>query len=132
MERAKPERDSMGRVSEKITTFLPWLEIEPEAQKQILNTAELPFVFKWVAVMPDCHYGKGAAVGTVIATKGAVVPAAVGGDIGCGVIALRPRLERGSVRALHRLREGIERRIPMSAGRNNPKIADTAEPRIAE
>ena len=70
----------MGRVSEKITTFLPWPEIEPEAQKQILNTAELPFIFKWVAVMPDCHYGKGATVGTVIATKGAVVPAAVGGQ----------------------------------------------------
>ena len=57
----------MGRVNEKITTFLPWPEIESEAQKQILNTAELPFIFKWVAVMPDCHYGKGATVGTVIA-----------------------------------------------------------------
>src|SRR5437660_598659 len=84
----------MGRVSEKITTFLPWSEIEPEAQKQILNTAELPFVFKWVAVMPDCHYGKGATVGTVIATKGAVVPAAVGVDIGCGMIALQTQVAR--------------------------------------
>ena len=90
----------MGRVSEKITTFLPWAEIEPEAQKQILNTAELPFIFKWVAVMPDCHYGKGATVGTVIATKGAVVPAAVGVDIGCGMIALEtglaPRRPQGA------------------------------------
>ena len=118
----------MGRVSEKITTFLPWSEIEPEAQKQILNTAELPFVFKWVAVMPDCHYGKGATVGTVIATKGAVVPAAVGVDIGCGMIALQTPLARDDLKELHRLREGIERRIPMSAGRNNSKIADTAEP----
>ena len=122
----------MGRVSEKITTFLPWPEIEPEAQKQILNTAELPFIFKWVAVMPDCHYGKGATVGTVIATKGAVVPAAVGVDIGCGMIALQTGLGRGDLKELHRLREGIERRIPMSAGRNNSKIAATAEPRIAE
>jgi tRNA-splicing ligase RtcB len=122
----------MGRVSEKITTFLPWTEIEPEAQKQILNTAELPFIFKWVAVMPDCHYGKGATVGTVIATKGAVVPAAVGVDIGCGMIALETDLVRGDLKELHRLREGIERRIPMSAGRNNSKIADTAKPRIAE
>ncbi len=122
----------MGRVSEKITTFLPWSEIEPEAQKQILNTAELPFIFKWVAVMPDCHYGKGATVGTVIATKGAVVPAAVGVDIGCGMIALETGLRRGDIQELHRLREGIERRIPMSAGRNNSKIADTAKPRIAE
>ncbi len=122
----------MGRVSEKITTFLPWTEIEPEAQKQILNTAELPFIFKWVAVMPDCHYGKGATVGTVIATKGAVVPAAVGVDIGCGMIALETGLGRGDLKELHRLREGIERRIPMSAGRNNSRIADTAQPRIAE
>ncbi len=122
----------MGRVSEKITTFLPWSEIEPEAQKQILNTAELPFLFKWVAVMPDCHYGKGATVGTVIATKGAVVPAAVGVDIGCGMIALETGLVRGDLQELHRLREGIERRIPMSAGRNNSRIADTAQPRIAE
>ena len=122
----------MGRVSEKITTFLPWAEIEPEAQKQILNTAELPFIFKWVAVMPDCHYGKGATVGTVIATKGAVVPAAVGVDIGCGMIALETGLGRGDLQELHRLREGIERRIPMSAGRNNSRIADTAQPRIAE
>ena len=112
----------MGRVSEKITTFLPWAEIEPEAQKQILNTAELPFIFKWVAVMPDCHYGKGATVGTVIATKGAVVPAAVGVDIGCGMIALETSLGRGDLQELHRLREGIERRIPMSAGRNNSRI----------
>ena len=122
----------MGRVNEKITTFLPWSEIEPEARKQIQNTAELPFVFKWVAVMPDCHYGKGATVGTVIATKGAVVPAAVGVDIGCGMIALQTPLEREDLKELHRLREGIERRIPMSAGRNNSKIAATAEPRIAE
>jgi tRNA-splicing ligase RtcB (3'-phosphate/5'-hydroxy nucleic acid ligase) len=122
----------MGRVSEKITTFLPWPEIEPEAQKQILNTAELPFIFKWVAVMPDCHYGKGATVGTVIATKGAVVPAAVGVDIGCGMIALQTPLVRGDLRELYRLREAVERRIPMSAGHNNRKITDTAEPRIAE
>jgi tRNA-splicing ligase RtcB len=68
----------------------------------------------------------------VIATKGAVVPAAVGVDIGCGMIAIETGLARGDLKELHRLREGIERRIPMSAGRNNSKIADTAKPRIAE
>ena len=73
--------------------FLPWNTIEPEAQQQILNTADMPFVFKHVAVMPDCHYGKGATVGTVLATKGAVIPAAVGVDIGCGMIAVRTPLE---------------------------------------
>src|SRR5215469_3461343 len=120
----------MSRVGEKIMTFLPWPEIEPEAQKQILNTAELPFVFKWVAVMPDCHYGKGATVGTVMATKGPVVPAAVGVDIGCGMIALETSLHRESLRELHAMRQGIERRIPMSAGRNNSRITATAEPRV--
>src|SRR6202049_4888807 len=111
----------MGRVSEKITTFLPWPEIESEAQKQILNTAELPFIFKWVAVMPDCHYGKGATVGKVIATKGAIVPAAVGVDIGCGMIALQTRLKQDDLKDLRSIRQGIERRIPMSAGKNNQK-----------
>jgi tRNA-splicing ligase RtcB len=122
----------MPRVNDKITTFLPWSEIEEEARQQIINASELPFLFKWVAVMPDCHYGKGATVGTVIATKGAVVPAAVGVDIGCGMIALETRLHRADLHDLHAMREGIERRIPMSAGRNNARIAATAEPRIAE
>src|SRR5262245_59972672 len=100
---------SMGRVSEKIRSFLPWTEIEGSAQQQILNTAELPFVDKWIAVMPDCHYGKGATVGTVMATKGAVVPAAVGVDIVCGMIALQTPLRRDDLGALHGIREGIER-----------------------
>jgi tRNA-splicing ligase RtcB len=122
----------MARVNDKIMTFLPWSEIEEEARQQIINTSQLPFLFKWVAVMPDCHYGKGATIGTVMATKGAVVPAAVGVDIGCGMIALQTPLHRDELKDLHAMREGIERRIPMSAGRNNARIAATAEPRIAE
>src|ERR1700683_5213535 len=106
--------------------------IEDAAAQQLRNVARLPFVYKHVAAMPDVHWGMGATVGTVIATKGAVVPAAVGVDIGCGMIALETGLGRGDLKELHRLREGIERRIPMSAGRNNSKIADTAKPRIAE
>jgi tRNA-splicing ligase RtcB (3'-phosphate/5'-hydroxy nucleic acid ligase) len=122
----------MPRVNDKIHTFLPWSEIEEGAQQQILNTSRLPILFKWVAVMPDCHYGKGTTVGTVMATQGAVVPAAVGVDIGCGMIALQTSLRRGDLQDLHAMREGIERRIPMSAGRNNRRILSTAEPRIAE
>jgi len=57
--------------------------VEPEAQAQLANVARLPFVFHHVAAMPDVHYGIGATVGSVIATKGAIVPAAVGVDIGC-------------------------------------------------
>jgi len=63
---------SMQRVNDKAVVFLPWDSIEREAQTQILNTASMPFVFQHVAVMPDCHYGKGATVGTVLATRGAV------------------------------------------------------------
>jgi tRNA-splicing ligase RtcB len=83
-------------MNERIKTFLPWEEIEPEAQVQIENTSKLPFLHKWVAVMPDTHYGKGATVGTVLATKGAVVPAAVGVDIGCGMISVRTNLKRAA------------------------------------
>ena len=122
----------MERIGGRILTVAPWREIEPEAQKQVQNTAGLPFIFKWVAVMPDCHYGKGATVGTVMATKGAVVPAAVGVDIGCGMIALETSLQRDDLKDLHSIREGIERRIPMSAGRNNARITSTAEARIEQ
>src|ERR1041385_3988905 len=112
----------MERVSDTAVVFLPWNTIEPEAQRQILNTASMPFVFKHVAVMPDCHYGKGATVGTVLATKGAVVPAAVGVDIGCGMIAVRTSLKRNDIKNLSSIRAGLERRIPMSAGNANKVI----------
>ena len=76
--------------------------------------------------MPDCHYGKGATVGTVLATEGAVIPAAVGVDIGCGMIAVRTPLKRADIPDPAAVRAGIERRIPMSAGKNNAKITATA------
>jgi tRNA-splicing ligase RtcB len=120
----------MYRVNEKAVVFLPWNSIEPEAQQQILNTAKMPFIFKHVAVMPDCHYGKGATVGTVLATTGAVIPAAVGVDIGCGMIAVRTPLVRADVPQLAAIRAGIERAIPMSAGRNNARITPSAARRI--
>src|SRR5438876_2468517 len=122
----------MYRLNEKAVLFLPPESVEAEALRQIENTASMGFVFKHVAVMPDCHYGKGATIGTVIATKGAIVPAAVGVDIGCGMIALQTPLKRSDLKDLHAIREGIERRIPMSAGRNNKRIRDTAAPRIAQ
>jgi tRNA-splicing ligase RtcB len=116
----------MERVGENIIVFLPWATIEDEAKRQILNTAQMPFVFHHVAVMPDCHYGKGATVGTVLATKGAVIPAAVGVDIGCGMIAVRTPLTRTDFRDLRAVRAGIERRIPMSASRNNHQLTRSA------
>src|SRR5688572_17700218 len=92
----------------------------------------MPFVFKHVAVMPDCHYGKGATVGTVLATQGAVIPAAVGVDIGCGMIAVRTPLRRADIPSPATVRAGIERRIPMSAGKNNGKISATAADRVRQ
>ena len=120
----------MKQVSERAVVFLPWESIEAEARQQILNTASMPFVFKHVAVMPDCHYGKGATVGTVLPTLGAIVPAAVGVDIGCGMIAVRTPLKRAHIPDPGVVRAGIERRIPMSAGKNNTKVTDTAAGRI--
>ena len=120
----------MDKVADKAVVFLPWGTIEAEAQKQILNTASMPFVFKHVAVMPDCHYGKGATVGTVLPTSGAIVPAAVGVDIGCGMIAVRTRLQRADISNPAAVRAGIERRIPMSAGRFNSRLTDSAAGRV--
>jgi tRNA-splicing ligase RtcB len=118
--------------TDKAVVFLPWESIEPEAQQQILNTASMPFVFKHVAVMPDCHYGKGATVGTVLPTDGAVIPAAVGVDIGCGMIAVKTPLTRDRLPDTKAIRAGIERRVPMSAGKNNTKITPSAAARIKE
>src|ERR1700726_1852961 len=75
----------VGRVPVKAWTR--GVPVEDQARKQLRNVASLPFVFKHVVVMPDVHWGMGATVGSVIATKGAIVPAAVGVDIGCGMVA---------------------------------------------
>lgn len=122
----------MNKINEKAVAFLPIEKIEPQALQQVVNTSTLPFVFHHVAVMPDCHFGKGATVGTVLPTMGAIVPAAVGVDIGCGMIAVKTNLKREDLKDLHALRIGIERRIPMSAGKFNNKILDSAKPRIEE
>ena len=122
----------MYNIGEKIITFIPPENIEPEAVQQIKNTASMPFVFHHVAVMPDTHFGKGSTIGTVLATKGAVIPAAVGVDIGCGMIAVETNLKKEELGDLHKIREGIERRIPMSAGKFNSKFTESAEKRILE
>jgi tRNA-splicing ligase RtcB len=83
--------------------------------------------------MPDAHLGKGATVGSVIPTLGAIIPAAVGVDIGCGMIAVRTQyFLKDLPQDRRRLREDIERVIPLSAGHNNRRVMATAEPRIAE
>jgi tRNA-splicing ligase RtcB len=120
------------RLNDKAVLFAPPATIEPEALKQIENTASMPFIYRHVAVMPDCHYGKGATVGTVLATRGSIIPAAVGVDIGCGMIAVRTPLQRDQIKDPSALRSGIERRIPMSAGHNNRSVSDSAARRVKE
>ncbi len=121
----------MKKINEKIIAFLNPETIEPQAMEQLLNISEMPFVFKHLAVMPDCHLGKGATVGSVIATKGAIIPAAVGVDIGCGMIAVKTKFfAKDLPDNLEATRDGIERRIPLGAGARNNKIKDTAVGRV--
>ncbi|WP_252272629.1 RtcB family protein [Pseudomonas subflava] len=87
--------------------------VEEAARQQLINTARLPFIFKHLAVMPDVHLGKGSTIGSVIPTVGAVIPAAVGVDIGCGMIAARTSLSAADLPDnLHGLRSAIERAVP--------------------
>lgn len=94
--------------------------VEPEAREQLLNTAKMPFIFKHLAVMPDVHLGKGSTIGSVIPTKGAIIPAAVGVDIGCGMIAVRTSLTASDLPDnLSGLRSTIEQAVPH--GRTNTR-----------
>jgi tRNA-splicing ligase RtcB len=123
----------MDKINDKIVAFLDPDKIEPNAKKQLENISELPFIFKHIAVMPDCHLGKGATVGSVIATKGAVIPAAVGVDIGCGMIAVKTKFfAKDLPDTLEKVRTGIERRIPLGAGVFNRKLTDTAKKRVSQ
>jgi len=87
--------------------------VDDASKQQLLNTAKMPFVFKWLAVMPDVHYGKGSTIGSVIPTKGAIVPAAVGVDLGCGMMAVRTSLNAADLPdTLAPLRAGLEQAVP--------------------
>lgn len=96
-----------------VKAWVRGVPLEDEARKQLENVARLPFVGPWVAVMPDVHWGIGATVGSVIPTRGAIVPAAVGVDIGCGMMAVRTSLAaRQLPDDLHPMRTAIERTVP--------------------
>ncbi|TAL43485.1 MAG: RtcB family protein [Methylovulum sp.] len=87
--------------------------VEESAQKQLQNIAQLPFIFKHIAVMPDVHLGKGSTIGSVIPTLGAIIPAAVGVDIGCGMMAARTTLTANDLPDnLHGWRTAIEKAVP--------------------
>jgi tRNA-splicing ligase RtcB len=115
--------------------LLSWASIIDDLTlEQAKTTARLPFIFPHLALMPDAHLGKGATVGSVIPTLGAIIPAAVGVDIGCGMRAVRTQWLTGDLagRDLAALRMSIERSVPLSAGHHNSRITATAESRIAE
>ncbi|NRN29816.1 RtcB family protein [Photorhabdus heterorhabditis] len=87
--------------------------VEAEAREQLLNTAKMPFIFSHLAVMPDVHLGKGSTIGSVIPTHRAIIPAAVGVDIGCGMMAVRTSLNtRDLPDNLYAIRRAIEIAVP--------------------
>jgi tRNA-splicing ligase RtcB len=97
-----------------ILAWTPVSEVEEKALGQLRNIARLPWVFHHVAAMPDVHYGMGATVGSVVAMKGAVAPAAVGVDIGCGMAAVKTSLTSKDLPDdLKRVRSALEAAIPV-------------------
>ncbi|WP_297388384.1 RtcB family protein [Sphingomonas sp.] len=108
--------------------------VEDEARAQLARAARMPFVFKHVAAMPDVHVGIGATVGSVIPTKGAVIPAAVGVDIGCGMMAARTSLAAGDLPDnLEGIRSAIEQAVPhgRSVGRGKRDQGSWGDPPAA-
>ncbi len=105
------EVDTASRLPIKMWT--KGVPVEDMAREQLHNVASMPFIHKHVAVMPDVHWGMGATVGSVIATKGAIIPAAVGVDIGCGMMAVQTELKADQLPdALTAVRSHIESAVP--------------------
>jgi tRNA-splicing ligase RtcB len=123
---------------------ISWASIlEDQAREQALTSGTMPFIYPHLALMPDAHYGLGATVGSVIPTEGAIIPAAVGVDIGCGCLAVRTEftaedLEQARMgvgdhpRPLSMLHTDIVRRVPMSAGGYNQRCSETSVARNKE
>ena len=130
MRRAVDRGRTMVDVS-KLVNFASILEDQTRAQAE--RTASMPFVQPHLALMPDAHLGKGATVGSVIPTVGAIIPAAVGVDIGCGMMAVRTQFRRcdlrGDLADLHAL---ISAAVPLSAGKYNAAVDELAQPRVQE
>lgn len=104
-------------------------DLEAEAEQQVKNLGNLPFIYKHIAVMPDAHSGKGSTVGTVIATRGAIIPAAVGVDIGCGMCAVKTPYRVEDIKEIDKLRHSIERAVP-TGNYGNTLITESAEKRL--
>jgi tRNA-splicing ligase RtcB len=124
----------MEQISKRL---MNWASIlEQNTREQAERTASMPFIFPHVALMPDAHLGLGATVGSVVPTLGAIMPACVGVDIGCGMQAVRTQFTAADMRErgdLASLRVAIENAIPLSAGKYNTSVYNSeTERRIGE
>src|SRR4051812_29832451 len=122
----------MEKINDRLLNWASILEDTTRAQAE--RTAAMPYIYPHLALMPDAHLGKGATVGSVIPTLGAIIPAAVGVDIGCGMIAVRTQFSKSDLgdRPLRDLRVAIERAVPSSAGSYNRDLTETALERVVE
>lgn len=123
---------SMEQVSKRL---MNWASIlEDNTREQAVMTSQMPFIFPHLALMPDAHLGKGATVGSVIPTLGAIIPAAVGVDIGCGMMAIRTSYHASDLPADRAaLHAAISNAVPLSAGKYNQDVySDGTAGRIAE
>jgi tRNA-splicing ligase RtcB len=109
----------MEKISDRLYSWASILEWD--TREQARKASAMPFVFPHVALMPDAHLGRGACVGMVLPTVGAIIPAAVGVDAGCGIMAVRTQFTMKDIEGipLPSLRESIETAIPLSAGNYN-------------
>jgi tRNA-splicing ligase RtcB len=139
MDSSKPGKGYEVLPGEKvpIKSWTVGVPFEPQAKAQVERIASLPFIYKWIAVMPDVHQGIGATVGSVIPTHGAVIPAAVGVDIGCGMMAVKTTLDASQLPDnLGGLRSAIERAVPHgrtdNGGRNDRGAWSDPPPAVRE
>ena len=113
-------------INEKLISWAS--EIDEQTIKQAQKTARLPIVEGHVALMPDAHVGKGATIGSVIPTAGAVIPSAVGVDIGCGMVAAELDVTEDQLPdTLEPLLGRVERAIPAGVGQGHDRVARNAE-----
>lgn len=122
--------EAMERISDRLVSWASILEDQTRVQAE--TTARMPFIHPHLALMPDAHLGLGATVGSVIPTRGAIIPAAVGVDIGCGMIAVRTQHALDQLPGdRRRLREAIERAVPLNVGATNRHVSrDHTEARL--
>lgn len=120
----------MEHLNDKLINWASVLDDQTRAQA--ITASTMPFIYPHLALMPDAHLGKGATVGSVIPTLGAIMPAAVGVDIGCGMIAVRTQFTKTDTKGwnLPDLRRSIEAVVPTSAGGYNTELTDTARERV--